>query len=114
MRNILALCILLAACSGGAADDDDDGGTSGPDNALCQQPCLAELDHDQGETACAEEVQACYDMCDALLEGTQGDCSACLVDNVVGPEAWDEDGQVLCALGYIWSGEGSDCSDACD
>jgi hypothetical protein len=95
----------------GSADSET---SSGPANALCTQPCLAELDHDQGETACAEEIQACYDMCDALLEGTEGACSACLVSNVIGPEAWDEGDQVLCELGYIHTGEGSDCSDSCD
>lgn len=78
------------------------------------QPCLAELDHEQGETACAEEVATCFAMCDALLEGTEGDCSACLVSNVIGPEAWDEGDVVLCELGYIWSGDGSECADVCE
>lgn len=84
--------------------------SAGPENALCLEPCLSELDHEQGETACASEVEACYAMCDQLLEGTVGACSACLVGNVTGPEAWDENGEVLCALGYIYN---DDCSDAC-
>ncbi len=105
---------LLFACTGADKTPQDSAISTGPDNALCTQPCLAELDHEDGESACADEVQACYDMCDALLEDTTGDCSACLVANVIGPEAWDEDDQVLCELGYIWDGEGSDCSEACD
>lgn len=62
------------------------------------QPCLAELDHEPGEAAGAEDVTTCYAMCAALLEGTGSDCSACLGSTVIGPEAWDEGDVVLCEL----------------
>ncbi|MCA9640400.1 MAG: hypothetical protein KC492_06870 [Myxococcales bacterium] len=109
------LYVLLAlACTKSNDADGDSASASTPENALCVQPCLSELDHPQGEVACDEELEACYEMCDQLLLGTEGNCSACLVGNVVGPEAWDEEGEVLCEIGYIFDGEGSDCSTACN
>ncbi|MCB9795889.1 MAG: hypothetical protein H6741_24605 [Alphaproteobacteria bacterium] len=111
---VLLVVLLTISCTKATSQEDDTASTATPDNALCAQPCVSELDHPEGEAACAEEVEACYEMCDQLLLGTEGDCSACLVSNVVGPEAWEEEGRVLCELGYIYDGDGSDCSAACD